>query len=103
MPIAELVAKLTVQQCLPYNCRKATPRTPGLSGKFHAHTLWQTLALDVMGPLQVHQVYQYILKFVYTSTKYVVAHLTKDHPALTVAQTLLNHIFPQYGLPLAIQ
>lgn len=55
-----------------------------------------------MGPLPSHQDYRYIVTFVDTYSKYVIAQPLKQHSTAAVPQIMMEPIFLHYGLPLTL-
>lgn len=49
-----------------------------------------------------YQDYRYIVIFVDTYSKYVVAQPLKEHSATAMANVMTDHIFTHYGLPLTL-
>lgn len=61
--------------------------------------LWDRLNLDLIGPLPPSNDNKYILSVVDVLTRYAIAAPMPDKTAVTVARTLVNHVFAPFGPP----
>lgn len=73
-------------------CRESSLADSAVISPLHpcTHAPWQMLAFDVMGLLPTHHGYHYILTFVDTYSRIVIARPINNHTTYTVVQMLLT-------------
>ena len=60
---------------------------------------WDTLSVDIVGPLPADRRMEYIITFVDCYSNYAILIPSKDHTAQTVSNALLDRVIPYFGVP----
>ena len=60
---------------------------------------WDTLSVDIVGPLPADRRHEFVIVFVYCFSRYTVLVPTSNHTANTVSEALLRHVVPYFGTP----
>ena len=60
---------------------------------------WDTLSVDIVGPLPADRRHEFIIVFVDCFSRYTVLVPASNHTADTVSNALLCHVVPYFGTP----
>ena len=60
---------------------------------------WDTLSVDIVGPLPADRRHEFVIVFVDCFSRYTVLVPTSNHTANTVSEALLRHVVPYFGTP----
>ena len=80
-------------QCQAGTDYGATQKTAGTMGP------WDTLLVDIVGPLPADRRMEYIITFVDCYLKYAILIPSKDHMTQTVSNALIDTVIPYLGFP----
>ena len=69
------------------------------AGTIESEGPWDTLSIDIVGPLLADQRREYVITFVDCFLKYTILLPSRDHTAITVSNALLNQVIPYFGVP----
>ena len=91
---------LEVAQCCPqcqmgsdYGHRQKT------TGAIQFQRPWDTLSIDIVGPLPADHRQEFIIVFVDCYSRYTSLVPSSNHTANTVSEALLRHVVPYFGTP----
>ena len=76
-----------------YGLRLRTTRSIQSSGP------WDTLSVDIVGPLPADCRHEFLIVFVDCSSRYTILVPASNHTASTVSDALLCHVVPYFGTP----
>ena len=60
---------------------------------------WDTLSVDIVGPLPADRRHEFVIVFVDCFSRYTVLVPASNHTADTVSEALLRHVVPYFGTP----
>ena len=60
---------------------------------------WDTLPIDVVGPLPPDHRHEFLIVFVDCYSKYTILVPSSNHTASTVSKALMRHVIPYFGTP----
>ena len=60
---------------------------------------WDTLSIDIVGPLPVDHRQEFLIVFVDCYSLYTILVPSSNHTANTVSEALLRHVIPYFGTP----
>ena len=68
-------------------------------GTIQPQGLWDTLSIDIVGPLPPDHRHEFLIVFVDCFSKYAILIPSSNHTATTVSEALMRHINPYFGTP----
>ena len=60
---------------------------------------WDTLSIDIVGPLPPDRRHEFLIVFVDCFSKYTILVPSSNHTASTVSEALMRHVIPYFGTP----
>ena len=69
------------------------------TGTIESKGPWETLSVDIVGPLPADRRHEFIIVFVDCFSRYTVLVPASNHTADTVSDALLRHVVPYFGTP----
>ena len=60
---------------------------------------WDTLSVDIVGPLPADRQHEFLIVFVDCYSRYTILVPASNHTASTVSDALLRHVVPYFGTP----
>ena len=72
---------------------------PKTTGSIRSQGPWETLSVDIVGPLPVDRRKEFLIVFVDCFSKFTILVPASDHTASTVSEALLLHVIPYFGTP----
>ena len=69
------------------------------TGAIQSQGPWDTLSVDIVGPLPADNRQEYLIVFVDCYSRYTILVPVSNHTASTVRETLLRHVVPYFGTP----
>ena len=75
------------------HCQKTT-------GTIQSQGPWDTLSIDIVGPLPSDHRQEFLVIFVDCYSKYTILIPSSNHTANTVSEALMRHVIPYFGTPL---
>ena len=60
---------------------------------------WDTLSIDIVGPLPPDHRHEFLIVFVDCYSKYTILIPSSNHTANTVSEALMRHVIPYFGTP----
>ena len=69
------------------------------TGTIESKGPWDTLSVDIVGPLPADRRHEFIIVFVDCYSRFTVLLPTSNHTADTVSDALLRHVVPYFGTP----
>ena len=69
------------------------------TGTIESKGPWDTLSVDIVGPLPADRRHEFIIVFVDCFSRFTVLVPASNHTADTVSDTLLRHVVPYFGTP----
>ena len=69
------------------------------TGTIQSKGPWDTLSVDIVGPLPADRRHEFIIVFVDCFSRYTVLVPASNHTADTVSEALLRHVVPYFGTP----
>ena len=69
------------------------------TGAIQSRGLWDTLSVDIVGPLPADHRQEFLIVFVDCYSRYTVLVPSSNHTASTVSEALLRHVVPYFGTP----
>ena len=60
---------------------------------------WDTLSIDIVGPLPPDHRHEFLIVFVDCFSKYTILIPSSNHTANTVSEALMRHVIPYFGTP----
>ena len=69
------------------------------TGAIQSKGPWDTLSVDIMGPLPADRRQEFVIVFVDCFSRYTILVPTSNHTANTVSEALLRHVVPYFGTP----
>ena len=69
------------------------------TGTIESKDPWDTLSVDIVGPLPADRRHEFIIVFVDCFSRYTVLVSASNHTADTVSDALLRHVVPYFGTP----
>ena len=70
-----------------------------MTGAIQSQGPWDTLSIDIVGPLQADHRQEFFIVFVDCYSRYTILVPSSNHTANTVSETLLRHVIPYFGTP----
>ena len=74
------------------HCQKTT-------GTIQSQGPWDTLSIDIVGPLPADHRQEFLIVFVDCYLRYTILVQSSNHTANTVSEALLRHVIPYFGTP----
>ena len=81
------------QLCTDYGHRQKT------TGTIQSQGPWDTLSIDIVGPLPPYHRHEFLIVFVDCFPKYTILIPSSNHTANTVSKALMRHVIPYFGTP----
>ena len=69
------------------------------TGTIQSQGLWDTLSIDIVGPLPPNHLHKFLIVFVDCFSKYTILIPSSNHTANTVREALMRHFIPYFGTP----
>ena len=69
------------------------------TGSIQSKGPWDTLSVDIVGPLPADRRHEFIIVFVDCFSRYSILVPASNHTASTVSDALLRHVVPYFGTP----
>ena len=69
------------------------------TGSIQSSGLWDTLSVDIVGPLPADRRHEFLIVFVDCYSRYTILVPPSNHTASTVSDALLRHVVPYFGTP----
>ena len=69
------------------------------TGPIQSQGPWDTLSIDIVGPLPPDHRHKYLIVFVDCFSKYTIHIPSSNHTANTVSEALMHHVIPYFGTP----
>ena len=69
------------------------------TGTIESRGPWDTLSVDIVGPLPADRRHEFVIVFVDCFSRYTVLVPASNHTADTVSDALLRHVVPYFGTP----
>ena len=69
------------------------------TGTIESRGPWDTLSVDIVGPLPADRRHEFVIVFVDCFSRYTVLVPASNHTADTVSNALLRHVVPYFGTP----
>ena len=69
------------------------------TGTIQSQGPWDTLYIDIVGPLPPDQHHEFLIVFVDCFSKYTILIPSSNHTASTVSEALMRHVIPYFGTP----
>ena len=69
------------------------------TGTIQSKGRWDTLSVDIVGPLPADRRHEFVIVFVDCFSRYTVLVPASNHTADTVSEALLRHVVPYFGTP----
>ena len=70
-----------------------------MTGTIQSRGPWDTLSLDIVGPLPADHRHEFIIMFVDCYSRYTILVPASNHTASMVSDALLRHVVPYFGTP----
>ena len=68
-------------------------------GSIQSKGPWDTLSVDIVGPLPADRRHEFLIVFVDCYSRYTILVPASNHTASTVSDALLRHVVPYFGTP----
>ena len=72
---------------------------PKTTGTIESKGPWDTLSVDIVGPLPADRRHEFIIVFVDCYSRFTILVPASNHTADTVSDALLRHVVPYFGTP----
>ena len=69
------------------------------TGTIQSQGPWDTLSIDIVGPLPPDHCHEFLIVFVDCFSKYTILIPSSNHTANTVSEALMRHVIPYFGTP----
>ena len=69
------------------------------TGSIQSKGPWDTLSVDIVGPLPADRRHEFVIVFVDCFSRYSILVPASNHTASTVSDALLRHVVPYFGTP----
>ena len=69
------------------------------TGAIQSQGPWDTLSIDIVGPLPANHCQEFLTVFVDCYSRYTILVPSSNHTANTVSEALLRHVVPYFGTP----
>ena len=69
------------------------------TGTIQSQGPWDTLSIDIVGPLPTDRRKEFLIVFVDCFSKYTILVPSRNHTANTVSEALMRHVIPYFGTP----
>ena len=69
------------------------------TGTIQSQSPWDTLSVDIVGPLPADHKHEFLIVFVDCYSRYTILVPASNHTANTVSDALLRHVVPYFGTP----
>ena len=69
------------------------------TGSIQSKGPWDTLSVDIVGPLPANRRHEFVIVFVDCFSRYSILVPASNHTASTVSDALLRHVVPYFGTP----
>ena len=89
----------TAQSCLQCQLGTDYGHRQKTTGTIQSQGPWDTLSMDVVGPLTPDHRQEFLIVFVDCYSKYTILIPSSNHTANTVREALMRHVIPYFGTP----
>ena len=89
----------TAQSCPQYQLGTDYGHHQKTTGTIQSQGLWDTLSIDIVGPLPPEHRHEFLIIFVDCFSKYTILVPTSNHTANTISEGLMRHVIPYFGTP----
>ena len=89
----------TAQSCLQCQLGTDHGHLQKTTGTIQSQGPWDTLSIDMVGPLPPDHRHEFLIVFVDCYSKYAILIPSSNHTANTVSETLMRHVIPYFGTP----
>ena len=69
------------------------------TGTIQSQDPWDTLSIDIVGPLPPDRRHEFLIVFVDCFSKYTILIPSSNHTTSTVSEALMRHVIPYFGTP----
>ena len=69
------------------------------TGSIQSKGPWDTLSVDIVGPLPADRRHEFLIVFVDCNSRYTILVPANNHTARTVSNALFRHVVPYFGTP----
>ena len=69
------------------------------TGTIQSQGPWDTLSIDIVGPLPTNRRKEFLIVFVDCFSKYTILVPSSNHTANTVSEAMMRHVIPYFGTP----
>ena len=87
------------QNCPQCQLRSDCGHRLRMTGSIQSSGLWDTLSVDIVGPLPADRRHEFLIVFVDCYSRYTILVPASNHTASTVSDALLRHVVPYFGTP----
>ena len=89
----------TTQSCPQYQLGTDYDHRQKTTGTIQSQVSWDTLSIDIVGPLPPDHRHEFLIVFVDCFSKYTILIPSSNHTANTVSEALMHHVIPYFGTP----
>ena len=89
----------TVQSCPQCQLGTDYGHRQKTTGTIQSQGPWDTLSIDIVGPLPLDHRHEFLIVFVDCYSKYTILIPSSNHTANTVSEALMCHVIPYFGTP----
>ena len=89
----------TVQSCPQCQLGTDYGHRQKTTGTIQSHGPWDTLSIDIVGPLPPDHRHEFLIVFVDCFSKYTILITSSNHTTNTVSEALMRHVIPYFGTP----
>ena len=89
----------TTQSCLQCQLGTDYGHRQKTTGPIQSQGPWDTLSIDILGPLPADRRHEFLIIFVDCFSKYTILDPSGNHTASTVSEALMRHVVPYFGTP----
>ena len=89
----------TVQSCPQCQLGNDYGHRQKTTGTIPSQGPWDTLSIDIVGPLPPDRHHEFLIVFVDCFSKYTILVPSSNHTASTVTEALMRHVIPYFGTP----
>ena len=87
------------QSCLQCQLGRDYGHRLKTTGSIQSSGPWDTLSVDIVGPLPADRRHEFLIVFVDCYSRYTILVPASNHTASTVSDALLHHVVPYFGTP----
>ena len=89
----------TAQSCPQCQLGSDYGHRQNTTGTIQSQGPWDTLSIDIVGPLPPDHRQEFLIVFVNCYSKYTILIPSNNHTANTVSEALVRHVIPYFGTP----